>query len=118
MTGIDPDVAMHRLQVDPDHLPVKQKRCKFAPEHNKVVNEKAQKLLDIGSVREVHYLDWLANVVVVRKKNGKCRVCIDFTDLNKACPKDSFPLPHIDMLVNATVGHKLLSFMDAFSGYK
>ena len=99
------------------HPPVKQKRRKFAPERNKVVNEEVQKQLDIGSVREVHYLDWLANVVVVRKKNGKWRVCIDFTDLNKACPKDSFPLPHIDMLVDATAGHELLSFMDAFSGY-
>ncbi|KAL5578310.1 hypothetical protein UlMin_020009 [Ulmus minor] len=117
MTGIDPAIAVHRLQVDPDHPPVKQKRRKIAPERNKAVNEEIQKLLDIGSVREVHYPDWLANVVVVRKKNGKWRVCIDFTDLNKACPKDSFPLPHIDMLVDATAGHELLSFMDAFSGY-
>jgi len=117
MTGIDPAIAVHRLQVDPDHPPVKQKRRKIAPERNRAVNEEIQKLLDIGSVREVHYPDWLANVVVVRKKNGKWRVCIDFTDLNKACPKDSFPLPHIDMLVDATAGHELLSFMDAFSGY-
>ncbi|KAL5580502.1 hypothetical protein UlMin_012944 [Ulmus minor] len=117
MTGIDPAIAVHRLQVDPDHPPVKQKRRKISPERNKAVNEEVQKLLDIGSVREVHYPDWLANVVVVRKKNGKWRVCIDFTDLNKACPKDSFPLPHIDMLVDATAGHELLSFMDAFSGY-
>ena len=108
---------MHRLQVDPDHPPVKQKWRKIAPERNKAVNEEVQKLLDIGSVCEVHYPDWLANVVVVRKKYGKWRVCIDFTDLNKACPKDSFPLPHIDMLVNATVNHELLSFMDALSGY-
>lgn len=111
MTGIDPDIITHKLQVDPDFLPVRQKRRKFAPECNKVVNEEIQKLLDIGSVREVHYPDWLANVVVVKKKNGK------FTDLNKACPKDSFPLPNIDMLVDATTGHELLSFMDAFSGY-
>ncbi|KAL5554777.1 hypothetical protein UlMin_042178 [Ulmus minor] len=69
MTGIDPDIVVHRLQVDPDHPPVKQKRRKFAPERNKVINEEVQKLLDIGSVREVHYPDWLANIVVVRKKN-------------------------------------------------
>ena len=61
--------------------------------------------------------DWLANVVVVPKKNRKPRVCVDFTDLNKACPNDSFPLPHIDRLVDATVGHELLTFLDAFSGY-
>ena len=117
MTGIDPAIAVHRLQVDPDHPPVKQKRRKIAPERNKAVNEEVQKLLDIGLVREVHYHDWLANVVIVRKKNSKWRVCINFTDLNEACPKDSFPLPHIDMLVDATAGHELLSFMDAFSGY-
>ncbi|KAL5556089.1 hypothetical protein UlMin_038325 [Ulmus minor] len=70
MTGIDPAIAVHRLQVDPDHPPVKQKRRKIAPERNKAVNEEIQKLLDIGSVREVHYPDWLANVVVVRKKNA------------------------------------------------
>jgi hypothetical protein len=117
MVGIDPEVIVHQLQVDPDHQPVKQKRRKFAPERNKVINEEIQKLIDIGSVKEVKYPDWLANVVVVKKKNGKWRVCIDFTDLNKACPKDSFPLPHIDMLVDATAGHELLSFMDAYSGY-
>ncbi|KAK0592411.1 hypothetical protein LWI29_018735 [Acer saccharum] len=117
MIGIDLEVMVHRLQVDPNHQPVKQKRRKFAPERNKVINEEIQKLFDIGSVREVKYPDWLANVVVVKKKNEKWRVCIDFTDLNKACPKDSFPLPHIDMLVDATAGHELLSFMDAYSGY-
>ena len=65
----------------------------------------------------MRYPDWLANPVVVKKKNGKWRVCMDFTDLNKACPKDSVPLPHIDRLVEATAGNELLSFMDAFSGY-
>ncbi|KAL5844861.1 hypothetical protein ACOSQ4_010819 [Xanthoceras sorbifolium] len=117
MTVINPEVLVHRLQVDPDYPPVKQKRRKFAPERNKVINEEIQKLIDIGSVREVNYPDRLANVVVVKKKNGKWRVCIDFTDLNKACPKDSFPLPHIDMMVDATAGHELLSFIDTFSGY-
>ncbi|KAJ9553199.1 hypothetical protein OSB04_017244 [Centaurea solstitialis] len=68
-------------------------------------------------IREVKYPEWLANVVVVQKKNGKWRVCIDFTDLNKACPKDPFPLPHIDAMVDATAGHELLTFMDAYSGY-
>ena len=82
-----------------------------------MINEEVEKLKKNGFVQEVHYPDWLANVVVVRKKNGKPRVSIDFTDLNKACPKDSFPLPQIDMLVDATAGHELLSFMDAYSGY-
>ena len=65
----------------------------------------------------MEYTEWLANAVFVKKPNGKWRLCIDFTDVNKACPKDSFPLPRIDLIVDATVGHELLSFMDAFSGY-
>ncbi|XP_033134287.1 uncharacterized protein LOC117127747 [Brassica rapa] len=95
----------------------KKKRRKLGPERAKAVNDEVDKLRKIGSIREVQYPDWLANPVVVTKKNGKWRVCIDFTDLNKACSKDSFPLPHIDRLVEATAGHDLLLFMDAFSGY-
>lgn len=70
-----------------------------------------------GMVREVKYLDWLANVVVVIKKDGKWQVCVDYFDLNKYCPKDLFSLPLIDTMVDATAGHKLLSFMDVFSDY-
>ncbi|XP_057803551.1 uncharacterized protein LOC131018872 [Salvia miltiorrhiza] len=117
MTGIDPSIIVHRLQVTPGYPPRTQKRRKFAPERNQVVNDEVTKLLKNGLIREVHYPEWLANVVVVKKKNDKWRVCIDFTDLNKAYPKDSFPLPHIDMLVDATAGHELMSFMDAYSGY-
>ena len=65
----------------------------------------------------MQYPKWLANVVLVKKSNGKWRMCVDFSDLNKACPNDSFPLPRIDLLVDSTSGHELLSFMDAFSGY-
>ena len=68
-------------------------------------------------IREVYYPDWLANVVLVKKANRKWRMCADFIDLNKACLKDSFPLPRIDQLVDSTTGHKLLTFMDAFLGY-
>ena len=68
-------------------------------------------------IREVYYPNWSANVVMVNKANGKWRMCVDFTNLNKTCPKDSYPLPRIDQLVDSTMGHKLLSFMDAFSGY-
>ena len=65
----------------------------------------------------VNYPEWLANVVPVPKKDGKVRMCVDFRDLNKASPKDDFPLPHINVLLDNTVGHALLSFMDGFSGY-
>ena len=70
-----------------------------------------------GLVREVLHPTWLANPVVVRKANGKWRLCIDYTDINKACPKDPFPLPRIDQIVDSTAGCDLLSFLDAYSGY-
>ena len=117
MGGIDPTVITHKLNTNPSFKPVKQKRRSFAPERQKAINEEVSKLLQAGAIREVEYLEWLANVVLVKKANGKWRLCIDFTDINKACPKDSFPLPRIDLIVDATARHELLSFMDAFSGY-
>jgi hypothetical protein len=117
MPGIDPSTICHKLNVNPSILPVKQKRRVFAPDRNQAISNEVGKLLTAGFVREVYYPDWLANVVMVKKANGKWRMCVDFTDLNKACPKDSFPLPQIDQLVDSTAGHKLLTFMDAFSGY-
>ena len=74
-------------------------------------------MLSVGFIQEVYYPDWLVNVVLVKKANGKWRMCVDFTSLNKACPKDSFPLLRINQLVDSIAGHKLLTFMDAFSGY-
>ena len=116
MGGIDPAIITHRLNISPSFKPVKQKRS-FAPERQKAINEEVGKLLQAGAIREVEYPEWLANVVLVKKANGKWRLCIDFTDINRACPKDSFPLPRIDLIVDATTGHELLSFMDAFSSY-
>ena len=117
MLGIDKKIIQHRLNVNPECKPVQQKRRIFAPEHNKAVTKEVEKLLEVDFIKEVFYPDWLANVVMVKKSNGKWRMCVDFTELNKACPKDSFPLPRIDQLVDSIAGHKLLSFMDAFSGY-
>ena len=117
MPGIDPSVIVHRLNVNSASSPVRQKKRVFAQKRDKAVAEEVRKLLDVGFIREVYYLDWLANVVMVKKNNGKRRICIDFTDLNRACPKDSYPLPRIDTLVDSTARHELLSFMDVFSGY-
>ena len=75
------------------------------------------KLKQVRAIKEVFYPEWLANTVVVRKKNKKWRVCVDFTDLNKACPKDPFPMPRIDQLVDATIGYPRMSFLDVFQGY-
>ena len=115
--GIDPSVITHRLNVYPSSKPVRQKKRVFTPEQDNTIKEEVQKLTTIEFIRKVYYSDWLANVVMVKKANGKWRMCADFTDLNKTCPMDSYTLPRIDQLVDLTVGHQLLSFMDAFSGY-
>ena len=93
MGGIDPTIITHRSNVSPSFKLVKQNKRSFAPERQKSINEEVGKLLQAGAIREVEYPKWLANVVLVKKENGKWRLCIDFIDVNRACPKDSFPLP-------------------------
>jgi hypothetical protein len=115
--GISLEEIVHVLNVDPDTKPEKQKIRKFAPERVEAITTKVEKLIEAQFIEEVYYPDWLANVVLVKKSNSKWRMCMDFTDLNKAYPKDSFPLPRIDVLVDSTSGYELLSFMDAFFGY-
>ena len=117
MPGIDPSVITYRLNMYSSFKPVLQKKRVFAPEWDKAIKEEVQKLTVVKFIREVYYSNWLANVVMVKKANGKWRMCVDFTDLNKTYSKDSYPLPRIDQLVDSTAGHKLLSFMDAFLGY-
>ena len=117
MPGIDPSVIVYRLNVNLAYSPIRQKKRVFAQNQDKAIAEEVRKLLEAGFIREVYYPDWLANVVMVKKANGKWRMCVDFMDLNRACPKDSYPLPRIDTLVDSTTRHELLSFMDAFSGY-
>ena len=116
MPGIDPSVITHRLNVYSSSKPVRQKKRVFASERDNAIKEEVQKLTIAKFILEVYYSDWLANVVMVKKANGKWRMSVDFTDLNKAYPKDSYLLPHIDQLVDSTTSHKLLSFIDAFSG--
>jgi len=117
MPGIDPDFLCHYLSMDATVRPVHQRRRKFNEEQQQVVKDETQKLLKAGHIREIEYPEWLANVVLVKKVNGKWRMCVDFTDLNKACPKDSYPLPSIDALVDSASSSKVLSFLDAFSRY-
>ena len=117
MLGINPSVIVHKLNMSPSFSPIRQKKWVFAQERDKAIAEEVQKLLEADFIREVYYPNWLANVVMVKKANGKWRMCLDFANLNKACPKDSYPLPRIDTVVDSTAGHQLLSFMDAFSGY-
>ncbi|RVW17189.1 Transposon Tf2-12 polyprotein [Vitis vinifera] len=117
MKGIDPSITSHRLNVLPTARPIRQRVRRFHPDRQKIIRNEIDKLLEVGFIREVDYPDWLANVVVIPKKEGKWRVCVDYTNLNNACPKDSFPLPRIDQIVDSTAGQGMLSFLDAFSGY-
>jgi hypothetical protein len=89
----------------------------MSKEKVKVAKAEVQRLLDAGFIREVTYPKWLANVVMVWKKNGKWRMCTDFTDLNKCCPKDDFPLARIDNIVDSTTGCEMMALLDCFSGY-
>ena len=114
MLDISPEVIQHRLNMNPERKPVQQRRRAFAPERDQAVTEEVTKLLTVSFIKEVYYPDWLANVVLVKKENWKWRMCVDFTDLNRACPKDSFPLPRIDQLMDSIA---LLTFMDTFSRY-
>ena len=95
-------------------VPKKQLPRRPSIKHAEAVLEEVAKLKQAGAIKEVFYPEWLANTVVVKKKSREWRVCVDFTDLNKACPKDPFPMPKIDQLVDATVGHPRMSFLDAF----
>ncbi|XP_021851068.2 uncharacterized protein [Spinacia oleracea] len=117
MPGIDPDVIVHRLNADRNIRPVRQKRRNFSTEKMTAIQEEVEKLLAAGFIEPCNYLECLANVVMVKKPSGSWRMCVDFTNLNRACPKYFYPLPRIDRLVDSTSGHALLSFLDAFSGY-
>jgi hypothetical protein len=96
---------------------VRQKPRKQSIERQNFIREEVRKLLQAGFIEEVHHPEWLANPVIVPKANGKLRMCIDYTNLNKACPKDPYPLPRIDQIVDSTSGCDLLSFIDAYSGF-
>ncbi|XXG41578.1 hypothetical protein AAC387_Pa01g2016 [Persea americana] len=114
MPGIDPAVICHKLNVNSNLKPVIQKARQTGVPQTEAVKEEVEKLLEAQAIKKVHYPQWLANTVVVKKKTGKWRVCVDFTDLNTACPKDSFPLTKIDQLIDATAGHDRMSFLDAY----
>ena len=114
---VDPNFIYHHLNVDPSITPRKQPPRRLSKDHSDAVKDEVMKFKQAGTIKEVFYLEWLANTVVMKKKNGKWWVCMDFTDLNKACLKDHFPMPKIDQLVDATIGHSRMRFLDAFQGY-
>ena len=117
MIGIPQDVAKHALCLILGLKPAKQRLHRFDNERRRAIGEEITKLLAAGFIKEVYHSDWLANPVLVKKKTRKWRMCVDYIGLNKACPKDHFPLPRIDQIVDSTSGCEILSFLDAYLGY-
>ena len=117
MPGIPREVAEHELRILPGSKPVQQRLRRFDDERHRAIGEEIVKLLAAGFIKEVYHSDWLSNPVLVKKKTGQWRMCVDYTSLNKACPKVPFPLPRIDQIIDSTTGCEILSFLDAYSGY-
>jgi hypothetical protein len=117
MSGIRRDVIEHHLKIYPDVSPMQQKPQKQSVEWQNFICEELKILLDAGFIREVHHPRWLANSVVIPKAGGKLWMCIDYNSLNKACPKDPFPLSRIDQIMDYTSGCDLLCFLDAYFGF-
>ena len=117
MPGIPREDAEHALDIRAGSRLVKQRLRRFDEEKRRAIGEEVPKLLAAGFIKEVSHPEWLANPVLVKKKNRKWRMCVDYTGLNKACPKVPFPLPQIDQIIDSTMGCETLSFLDAYSGY-
>jgi hypothetical protein len=117
MPGVPRELAEHRLEVNKTALPINQKLRQFAKDRKQAIEVEVCKLLAAGFIRECQNSVWLANPVLVPKKTGGLRMCINYTDLNKHCPKDPFPLPRIDQVVDSTAGSILLCFLNCYSGY-
>ncbi|PKU75078.1 RNA-directed DNA polymerase [Dendrobium catenatum] len=117
MPGLSAEVVVHKLGVWRDVISVKQSpRCMRLEIEQQVIS-KVKTLPESGFIREEQYPSWLSSVVLVRKKNGQIRICIDYRDLNKACPKDEFPLPILELMVDIDSSHTIFSFMDDSFGY-
>ena len=117
ISGIDPRTMPHRLSVCHEAKPMAQRKRMLGEERRLAAEAKASKLKQVGFIREVQYTTWLANIVLVKKSNGQWCMCTDYTDLNNACPKDVYPLPNINRLVDGAAGHDAMSFLDAYLGY-
>jgi hypothetical protein len=117
LVGVSRTIIKHSLGIDPSVRPKKQRLRKMSDEKTEAAKAEVHRLLEANFIEPVAYPTWLSNVVMVQKKSGKWRMCIDFTSLNKACPKDNFPLPWIDKIVDSAAGCEVMSLLDCFSGY-
>ncbi|XP_070013118.1 uncharacterized protein [Nicotiana sylvestris] len=117
MPVLDLKVAVHHLAVKNGAHPIKQAQRHFRPDLVPLIETEVNILIEVGFIRKVKYPTWVSSIVPLRKKNGQIRVCVDFRDLNNACPKDEFPLPIPELMIDVTTGYEAMSFMDGSSGY-
>ena len=117
MVGVDRGIIEHELMIKPGTKEVKQKKRVQGGDQNKAIKADVEKLTNVGILRETIFPMWIANPVMVRKHDGSWRMCIDYSDLNKACPKDCYPLPEIDQKVESLQGFQWKCFLDAYKGY-
>jgi hypothetical protein len=117
MPGVPRELIKHSLNVYPQAVPKKQRLRRFAHDKREAIKREIVKLLAAGFIKKVIHPEWVANPVLVKKKNNEWRMCVDYTDLNKHCPKDHFRLPRNDQVVDSTAGCVLLCFLDCYSGY-
>jgi hypothetical protein len=117
MKGLNPEFYHHKINLAKDAIPVQQRRYRLNPNYAAKVKEEIDKLLRVGFIRPVKQAIWLSPIVVVPKKNGKLKVCVDYRKLNAATITDAFPLPFMDGVLDTVAGHEMYSFLDRFSGY-
>ncbi|CAL2256435.1 unnamed protein product [Prunus armeniaca] len=118
MPGLDRELVEHKLPIKEGYLPVKQARRRMSMDIELKVKEEIERLLKAGFIRPAIYADWLANIVLVlKRKIGVVRICVDYRNLNEASPKDEYPMPMAYMLVDGAAHNQMLSFMDGNAGY-
>jgi hypothetical protein len=117
MTGLDRSIIKHRLPLKKGFRPFQQRARQMKAEVLDEVKKEVEKMLDAGFIRPCRYAEWISSMVPVQKKDGRWHVCVDFRDLNRATPKDEYPMPIAETLINAAAGHKMMSFMDGNTSY-
>jgi hypothetical protein len=117
MPGLDRSIVEHWLPLKKGLRPFQQRARQMRTEVLEEVKKEIEKMLEPGFIRSCRYAKWISSIVPVQKKDGRWRVCVDFKDLNRATPKDEYPMPVVETLINAAVGNKILSFMDGNAGY-
>ena len=117
MPGIDPSIVMHEIPTYPSVKLVRQCLCPMHPRKAIAIKAKVEKLLNAGFIYPIPLTEWVSNIVPVDKKQGTIQVCVDYRDINRACPKDNYPTPFIDQITDDNVGSEIYSLMDGFSGY-